>query len=96
MPADGTHHVRRYYLKPLLDDLQKAGFKIDWLDYVPAYSMRDSIWSDIRKKNKPLHRRAIQCVNLMLSFLPFAVRYRLAHIWPDRFALMFVLKASKK
>ncbi len=94
MPADGVHHVRRYYLRPLLDDLRKCGFDVDWIDYVPAYSMRDSILSDIRL-NKSLIRKAVQCVNLCLTFLPEPLRYRLAHIVPDRFALMFIVKCTK-
>lgn len=94
MRADGTHHVRRYYLKPLLNDLEKTGFAVEWIDYVPAYSMRDSILSDIRK-NPSWARKAVQCVNYGLSLLPRAVRYRMAHWVPDRFALLFVLKVRK-
>ncbi|MBI4432095.1 MAG: class I SAM-dependent methyltransferase [Candidatus Omnitrophica bacterium] len=92
MRADGVHHVRRYRLNELIDDLKKAGFAIEWTDYVPAYSMRDSIVSDIRR-NPSYWRKAIQCVNLTLSLLPFGIRYRMARIWPDRFALLFIVKA---
>lgn len=95
MRADGVHHVRRYYLKPLLDDLKKTGFEIQWIDYVPAYSMRDAIWSDIRK-NPSWVRKAVQCVNLCLSFLPWSVRHRMARWLPDRFALIFIVRAVKK
>ncbi|GEM_PF-1499970 len=95
MRADGVHHVRRYYLGPLLDDLDKAGFTAEWVDYVPAYSMPEAILSDIRK-NPSLARKAVQCVNLCLSLLPQAVRYRMACAIPDRFALLFVVKAVKK
>ncbi|MBI2094593.1 MAG: class I SAM-dependent methyltransferase [Candidatus Omnitrophica bacterium] len=94
MRADGVHHVRRYHLEPLLDDLKKSGFSIEWVDYVPAYSMRDSIVSDIRK-NPSLIRKAVQCVNLCLSFLPRGVRDAMARAVPDRFALIFVVKALK-
>ena len=95
MRADGTHHVRRYYLKGLLDDLDKAGFAPEWIDHVPAYAMRDSIWSDILK-NPSWVRKAIQSVNLTLSFLPHSVRYRMAQVLPDRFALILLVKAVKK
>ena len=95
MRADGVHHVRRYYLPTLLDDLGKAGFWVEWVDFVPAYSMRDSIWSDIRK-NPSWARKIIQCVNLCLSGLPWAVRYRMAQGIPNRFALLFIVKAVKK
>ncbi len=94
MRADGVQHVRRYYPKELAADLKKSGFKIEWVDYVPAYTMRDSILSDIRK-NSSWSRKVIQCVNLCLSFLPWKIRYRMAHFWPERFALLAVLKASK-
>lgn len=95
MRADGVHHVRRYYPAELLADLRKTGFTIEWVDYVPAYSMRDAIWSDIRV-NRSWIRKAIQCVNLTLSFLPWSVRHRLAHLLPSRFALLAVVKAVKK
>lgn len=95
MRADGVHHVRRYYLKPLLSDLEKAGFQAQWIDFIPAYSMREAILSDIRR-NKSWVRKAIQCVNLLFSFLPYAVRYKMAQWVPDRFALFFVIKAGKK
>ncbi len=95
MRSDGVHHVRRYYLQGLLDDLDKTGFAIDWVDYVPAYSMRDSILSDI-KKNPSALRKLIQCVNLILSFLPWACRYQMAKWIPNRFALLFIVKARKK
>ncbi len=95
MRADGVHHVRRYYLSALLNDLDKTGFKVDWLDYVPAYSMPEAIWSDIRH-NPSFLRKAVQCVNLLLSLLPRVFRYRMARLVPDRFALLFVLKVHKK
>jgi SAM-dependent methyltransferase len=95
MPADGVDHVRRYYLKPLVSDLEKCGFCVEWIDYVPAYSMPEAILDDIRR-NPSWARKAIQCVNLSLSLLPRGVRYRMARAWPDRFALLLILKAVKK
>lgn len=92
MRADGAHHVRRYYLRTLLSELRAAGLKPEWVDYVPAYSMRDSIVSDIRH-NPSWARKIIQTVNLGLSLLPYAVRYRLAQWLPDRFALILIVKA---
>ena len=95
MRADGVHHVRRYYQKPLLDDLKKTGFSVEWVDHVPAYLMREAILSDIRK-NPSWIRKIVQCGNLALSFLPHSVRYRMAGLLPDRFALLFVVKAVKR
>lgn len=94
MRADGVYHVRRYYPRELAVDLEKTGFAIEWTDYVPAYSVRDAILSDIRKNPSPV-RKVVQSVNLALSFLPWGVRYRLARLWPDRFALIAVMKAVK-
>ncbi len=95
MRADGVYHVRRYYLHDLLDDLDKAGFAAEWIDYVPAYSMPEAIVSDIQK-NPSFLRKAIQCVNLALSLLPRPIRYQMAKKIPNRFALLFVIKAVKK
>ena len=94
MRPDGVYHLRRYYLNDLLDSLDKTGFKVIWIDYVPAYSMRDAIVSDIIN-NPSLARRAIQCVNFLLSLLPYGFRYGMARLIPNRFALMFVAKAVK-
>ncbi len=94
MPPDGTYHVRRYYWEELRDDLLKSGFKIDWVDYVPAYSVPAAIIDDI-KNNRSWVRKGIQCINLLLSWLPYKVRYQLAHWIPNRFGLIFVVKASK-
>ena len=95
MRADGVYHVRRYHLQELLQDLDKTGFAIEWVDYVPAYSVRSAILSDIRK-NPSWTRKTIQCLNLVLSYLPWRIRYQLARWVPDRFALIFVVKAVKK
>lgn len=94
MRPDGVIHVRRYSFRELIDDLEKSGFSIVWSDYVPAYTMRDSILSDI-KKNPSWVRKVIQCVNLTLSYLPWRIRYQMAVCIPNRFALMFVVKAIK-
>jgi SAM-dependent methyltransferase len=94
MRPDGVYHVRRYSLQELIDDLQKSGFEILWKDYVPAYSVRDAILSDIRK-NPSWIRKGIQCVNLALSLLPRPMRYAMAKLYPNRFALIFMIKAKK-
>jgi SAM-dependent methyltransferase len=95
MRADGLVHVRRYYPRELLQDLEKTGFEVEWVDYSPAYSDRPGILDDIRN-NKSWIRKGIQCLNLLLSSLPWAMRYRMAHLWPDRFALLVIVKARKK
>lgn len=95
MKPDGVHHVRRYKLNELKNDLKKTGFDIEWIDYTPAYSVREAIVHDIFS-NPSLFRRGVQLINLTLSFLPFKIRYELARICPDRFALLFVIKARKR
>ncbi len=95
MRADGVHHVRRYYPGELISDLKKCGFAVEWIDYVPAYSMPDAILSDIRS-NPSWIRKAVQCVNYLLSRLPWLIRYRMARALPDRFALLAVVKAIKR
>ena len=95
MRADGVHHVRRYQFQELMQDLDKTGFAVEWVDYVPAYSVRSAILSDIRKNNSGV-RKAIQCLNLVLSYLPWRIRYQLSLWMPDRFALIFVVKAVEK
>ncbi len=94
MRADGVYHVRRYYLHDLLDDLEKTGFVPEWIDYVPAYEMPEAIRSDIRR-NPSIIRKMVQCVNLILSLLPWTVRYQMAKFIPNRFALLFILKVRK-
>ncbi len=95
MPPDDVYHVRRYAFKELIDDLAKSGFVIEWADFVPAYSVRAAILDDI-KRNPRWIRKAIQCVNLTLSFLPWRWRYAMAKYLPNRFALLFVIKAMKE
>lgn len=94
MRADGVHHLRRYYIRDLTDMINCAGFNIEWIDFVPAYSMRDAILDDI-KHNPSYIRKIIQFINLLLSFLPFFIRYQMARFIPNRFALIFVVKAIK-
>jgi len=95
MPADGTHHVRRYYLKDITSELKNANFAIEWIDFVPAFTMRDAILDDIRK-TKSLFRKFKQTVALFLSFLPWSIRYFMAKIVPNRFALLFIIKSVKQ
>jgi SAM-dependent methyltransferase len=49
MRADGVHHVRRFYKRDIVHLLEAADFKIDWIDYVPGFIVREAIWDDIKK-----------------------------------------------
>lgn len=95
MRADGYYHLRRYYLEDIRSALIKAGFCIGWVDYIPAFTMSDAILDDICK-TKSLFRKIKQSVALILSFLPWHIRYIMARVIPNRFALLFIIKAMKK
>lgn len=95
MRADGVHHVRRFYKKDIINLLQKCGFEIEWIDYVPAFTMREAIVDDI-VKTKSVTRKIKQCVAYILSFLPERARYLMARCVPNRFALLFIIKAKKR
>lgn len=95
MRADGVHHIRRFYLQDTVNILIKNGFSIEWLDFVPAFTMRDAILDDI-KKTSSIFRKFKQSIALILSFLPWRIRYIMARIIPNRFALLFIVKAIKK
>lgn len=94
MKADGVHHIRRFYKKDIEELLLKNGFKIEWMDYVPGFIMRDAIVDDI-KKTPSILRKIKQVLALAISLLPRNVLYKLAQAIPDRFCLIFVIKACK-
>lgn len=95
MRADGVHHVRRFYKKDIVSLLEANGFRIDWLDYVPGFIVREAIWDDIRKTSS-WFRKLKQTLALGLSLLPRKVLYGMAKWIPDRFCLLFVIKATKQ
>lgn len=74
--------------------LENAGFKIEWVDYVPGFIVRDAIWDDIRKTKSWL-RKIKQTVALGISLLPRNVLYWIATKIPDRFCLIFIIRAIK-
>jgi 2-polyprenyl-3-methyl-5-hydroxy-6-metoxy-1,4-benzoquinol methylase len=85
-PADGKHHVRRIYLKELVNDLKKTGFKIEHITHIPSFNT----WE---YKNKKLN--LIGFIGFILSFIPFPIRKILANLFPNRFSLMYIIKAKK-
>lgn len=94
MRADGVHHVRRFYKNDISNLLEKNGFVIDWIDYVPGFIVREAIWDDIKRTPSRL-RKIKQTLALGLSLLPRKVLYFLAKLIPNRFCLIFVIKAMK-
>ncbi len=95
MRADGVHHVRRFYKKDTVALLETAGFAVEWIDYVPGFIVREAIWDDIRRTSS-WFRKMKQGVALCISLLPRIVLRYLAQKIPDRFCLIFVIKAGKK
>lgn len=95
MRADGVHHVRRFYKKDITELIEKAGFYIEWIDYVPGFIVREAILDDIKKTSSGF-RKLKQSVALLISLLPRKFLCFLARRVPDRFCLVFVIKAIKK
>ncbi len=95
MRADGVHHVRRFYKKDIKELIEKAGFHIEWIDYVPGFIVREAILDDIKKTSSGF-RKLKQSAALLISLLPRKLLYLLAQAIPDRFCLVFVIKAIKK
>ena len=95
MRADGIHHVRRFYKSDIVSLLEEKGFEIVWLDYVPGFIVREAIWNDIQRTSSWL-RKVKQTLALGLSLLPRKGLYFMAKLIPDRFCLLFVIKAIKK
>ena len=95
MRADGVHHVRRFYKQDVINIVEQNGFKIEWMDYVPGFIVREAIWDDI-VRTPSWFRKLKQSVALGISLLPRKVLYRLATLIPDRFCLIFVVKAVKQ
>jgi SAM-dependent methyltransferase len=95
MRADGVHHVRRFYKKDIVDLLTQFGFAIEWIDYVPGFIVREAIADDI-KRSSSWFRKIKQTVALGISLFPRGVLGFLARLIPDRFCLIFVIRAVKK
>lgn len=95
MRADGVHHLRRFYKSDITELLEQSGFGIEWIDYVPGFIVRESILDDIRQ-TPSWFRKIKQTGALLLSLLPRPVLYGLARLLPNRFCLVFVIRAFKK
>ncbi len=93
-PADGTHHVRRIYVKDLIDDLDKTGFKVEWVEHVPAFNKWQRDFSLVWK-TKGFLGKVSSFLAYFLSFLPLSLRKFLAYKIPNRFSLLCIVKAKK-
>jgi len=93
-PADGTHHVRRIYVNDLIDDLDKTGFKVEWVEHVPAFNSWQRDFKNITQA-KGLVSKLVNLIAYMLTFLPESLRKFLAYKIPNRFSLLCIVKARK-
>lgn len=93
-PADGIHHVRRIYVKELIDDLHKTGFKIDFIRYVPAFNKWQRNFHAVLNA-KSAFQKIIFLLAHILTFIPFRIKLFLAYKFPNRFALLYIIKSSK-
>lgn len=91
--ADGKIHVRRVYYTGLVKDLRKAGFQILETRFTPAFIHRKSLSGFYKEKNLML--AAEMFAGYILSFIPDRMRSFMARSWPNRFALMYIIKCKK-
>ncbi|MBU1201210.1 MAG: class I SAM-dependent methyltransferase [Nanoarchaeota archaeon] len=93
-PADGVHHVRRIYIKNLIDDLNKTGFNVEWVEHVPAFNTWQRDVKNITRA-KCLSSKFINLIAYILTFMPKSFRKFLAYKIPNRFSLLYIVKARK-
>jgi len=92
-PADGKHHVVRIYLNELIKNLQESGFIIEWVELIPAFN---KISFSNYRMSKTFKEKMIFLIAYFLAFTPIRLRRWLAKKFPNRFALMYVIKCRKK
>lgn len=77
---DGVHHKKRWKTKELVQDLEKAGFELEWMDNNPRF----------------YHPHPNPIANFLHKFLPTSVKFWLCRTMPDIFAAMQIVKVVKK
>ncbi len=93
LPADGVHHKKRWYLTDALQALKDAGLKVKEIEYTPGFLEKETIKDMIKLKS--IKKFCIHTVAYGLHLLPFGLKIRLANTVPDRFAMIFIIKARK-
>lgn len=93
LPADGVHHKKRWYIKDATNAINAAGLKIIDIKYTPGFIEKETFGDIIKLKS--VKKFFIHTAAYGLYLLPFGVKLKLAHQMPDRFAMLFIIKAQK-
>lgn len=93
LPADGVHHKKRWYLRDTIGALRSAGFSVSEILYTPAFIEKETF--DGIRRLKSIKKGVIHMAAYGLSLLPFSAKHSLAKAVPDRFAMLFIVKATK-
>lgn len=93
LPADGVHHKKRWYLSDAVSALEQAGLEAVEIRYTPGFLEKETLEEIVKLKS--VKKFFIHTVAYGLHLLPFGVKLRLANSMPDRFAMIFVIKAKR-
>ncbi len=93
LPADGVHHKKRWYLGDALEALGGAGLKVSEVRYTPGFLEKETFSQMIKLKS--IKKFFIHTAAYGLRLLPFGLKLRFASRMPDRFAMIFIIKAVK-
>src|SRR3989338_4565517 len=93
LPADGVHHKKRWYLGDALEALQGAGLKVSEIRYTPGFLEKETFNEIVKLKS--IKKFFIHTAAYGLHLLPFGLKLRFASRMPDRFAMIFIIKAVK-
>lgn len=93
LPADGVHHKKRWYLEDALDVLKKAGIKVEEIAYTPGFIEKETFGQMMRLKS--VKKFAVHTAAYCLYLMPFSLKHSAAKKFPNRFAMLFIIKAGK-
>ncbi len=93
LPADGVHHKKRWYLGDALGAIKAAGLNVSEIRYTPGFLEKETAGQIVKLKSTK--KILIHTAAYGLHLLPFGLKLRLANVMPDRFAMIFVIKAQK-
>ncbi len=93
LPADGVHHKKRWYLGDALESLRSAGFAVSEIRYTPGFIEKETFSQMIKLKS--IKKFFIHTAAYGLHLLPFGLKLQFASRMPDRFAMIFIIKAAK-
>ncbi|MBI4170697.1 MAG: class I SAM-dependent methyltransferase [Candidatus Aenigmarchaeota archaeon] len=93
LPADGIHHKKRWCLSDALQALHDAGLQVKEIKYTPGFIEKETLEDMVKLKS--MKKFFIHTVAYGLHLLPFGLKLRLANRVPNRFAMIFIIKAKK-